>query len=279
MTLVRRLAEHVIEQHPSRAVTALERLGEEETVECLGRGSVESAAAIVRRLSPQYVTAVLRGVDPKRIASMLESLPNDTAARVVRRADEATLGIILNHLQPGAAQRLRAVLRFPEGSAGALMDPEVMALPQELSVHEALQRVRKAPETARYNVYVVDQEQRLAGAVNLRELLIARGQSALSDLMIRDPHRLLASADRATVIAHTGWKEVHALPVVDDGDAYLGAIRYRVLRRLEEDLLAPRGEDMDTGAAFGQVISAGVLGVLDALSGGTPAEQRRNKHG
>lgn len=279
MKLVRRLAEHVLEQHPSRAVTALERLGEEETVHCLSRGRIEGAAAILRRLSPQYVTAVLRGVEPKRAASMLEALPNDTAARIVRRADAATLETILNELQPRVAQQIRTVLRFPEGSAGALMDPEIMALPQELSAREALQRVRKAPETTRYNVYVVDQEQRLVGAVNLRELLIARARSLLSDLMIRDPHRLRASADRATVIAHAGWKEVHALPVVDDADAYLGAIRYRVLRRLEEDLLAPRGSDMDTGAAMGQVISAGALGVLDALSGGSPPEPRGNKNG
>jgi len=279
MTLVRRLAEHVLENHPGRAATALERLGEEEAVGCLASGSLESAASILRRLSPQYVEAVLRGVDPKRVARMLEKLPNDARSRIVRRAEDATRASILEQLPQRASRSIRTVLEFPEGSAGALMDPEVMALPQELNAREALQRVRKAPENSRYNVYVVDQEQRLVGAINLRELLIARSRFPLSDLMIRDPHRLPAHADRATVIAHPGWKEVHALPVVDGSDAYLGAIRYRVLRRLEEDLLTPPGNDMDTGAAFGQVISAGVIGVLDALSGSAPGGQRGKKSG
>jgi Mg/Co/Ni transporter MgtE len=127
--------------------------------------------------------------------------------------------------------------------------------------------VRKTAELARYNLYVVDQGGRLVGALNLRELLLARSRTLLSDLMVRDPHRVQGKADRATVLTHPGWKEVHALPVVDADETYLGAIRYRTLRELEEELLAPRDRDMDTGAAFGQVIAAVAEGVLDALGG------------
>lgn len=270
MSLENRFAQYVLEHHPGEAVASLERLDQAEVVDRLSRGPVEGAATILRRLSPQYACAVLGGVDPQRAARMLESLPNDVAARVIRRAEDDVRDAILELLGSRTAQLLRAVLEFPEGSAGALMDPEILALPRELSAREALARIRKTPDTVRYNVYVVDQDQRLVGALNLRELLCARARSLLSELMVREPHRLQARADRQSVVSHPGWQEVHALPVVDESNVYLGAIRYRVLRRLERDMLDRQGGDIDTGSALGQVIAVGAMGVIDALAGSAP---------
>jgi magnesium transporter len=147
------------------------------------------------------------------------------------------------------------------------MDPEVLALPADVSAGEALDRIRAVPEHARYNVYVVDRDQRLVGVVNLRELLLARPPDRLDDLMVRKPLHLPAMASRADVLAHPGWKEVHALPVVDEQGAYLGAIRYRTLRRLEEELLQRPGEDGDATAALGQLFATAATGLLEALTG------------
>lgn len=279
MTLVRELARHALERHPDRATLVLERLDEADTIALLERGSLASAAAVVARLSPPYAAAVLHGVKAERAARMLDALPVVIATRVVRRADLDHQQAILERVDAKRARSMRALLRFREGSAGALMDPDVPALPRELSAREALQRLRKSPELARSTLYVVDQTQCLVGALNLRELLVARGRLPLSDLMSRDPHRVRASADRVAVLAHPGWKQVHALPVVDDGDAYLGAIRYRVLRQLEEDQRATRTDDIETSAAFGQVIAAAARGLLDALSGSAELEPGRKPDG
>jgi len=269
MTLVRQMADRVLAKYPGRAATILERVGEDESVRLLARGGVEGVATILQRLSPQFATDVLRRLAPERAAGALAELPVDTAARLVRRLGEGEREPLLARLEARRARSLRAMLRFPEGTAGALMDPDVLALPQELTAREALARVRQAAELARYNLYVVDAQQRLVGALNLRELLIARGRLPLSALMTPEPHRVPATADRATVLAHPGWRDVHALPVVDDSGAYLGAIRYRTLRELEEELLAPRGADADTSAAFGDLIQAAAGGLLDALAGTT----------
>ncbi|NNL65353.1 MAG: CBS domain-containing protein [Myxococcales bacterium] len=279
MSLMRKLAQHAIETHPTQATTVLERLDQTKVIGALERGSVASAATIVERLSPQFATAVVSGARPAVAARILEALPADAATRVVRRLDPDLQEALLEQIDAARARSIRSTLHFREGSAGALMDPDVLALPGELSVRDALRRLRKAPELARYNLYVVDETQRLVGAVNLRELMLARGSHLLVDVMARDPHRVVATADQATVIGHPGWRSVHALPVVDFADAFLGAIRYRVLRRLEEDLLAARSQDADTAAAFGQVISAGARGLIDALSGAIEGDVGRAGRG
>jgi magnesium transporter len=272
MSLERRLADELVREHPERAASVLERLGVAETARVLSRTPAHEAAPLLRRMSPQFSAQVLESLGVERIAGVLEVLPLDVASRLARRLPTGPQTEALEAVGAGLARALRSLLSFPENSAGALMDPNVLALPEDLSAREALVRIRAAPENARYNVYIVDREQRLVGAVNLRELLLARPRSRLADLMVRDPLRLDARADRSAVVDHPGWKEVHALPVVDEHGAYLGAIRYRTLRALEEELLRGRAEDGDAREALGELFSAAAGGLLDALT--TPGGSR-----
>lgn len=267
MSLVRRMAQHALEAHPDQTATVLERSGDAESLALLGSARLDAAAAVMQRFSPLHAAAMLAGLPAERAAKILEEMSVDAAARLVRRGSPAVREAILAAMPRARAESIARVLRFPEGTAGALMDPDVLALPAEFTAREALQRVRQDADQARYNLYVVDDEQRLTGALNLRELLLAKPSATLGSLMKRDPHRIVALADRASVVAHPGWKVVHSLPVVDESGAFLGAIRYGVLRRLERDLASGRRGDVDSGVALGELLAAAARGVFDAVSG------------
>jgi magnesium transporter len=227
---------------------------------------VDEAAQVLRRLSPHRAADVVAGLTDERVAALLESLPIAVAARLVRRLAPERAERVLEALPAGLARSLRAIVRFPEHSAGALLDPNVLALPEDLTAREALARVREAADQARYNVYVVDPEQKLVGVVNLRELFLAKPAARLTDLMVRGPIALSAEADRVAIVSHPGWREVHSLPVVDGEGVYLGAVRYRTLRELEEQLFRGGHRDADARAALGELFSAGASGLLDALT-------------
>lgn len=279
MSLNKKLAGQVLAKHPEHATTVLERLGEGETIRLLDSSSVANATSVLERFSPQFATLVMSGMKRDRAAQILDTVGIDVAARLVRRLSDERRDELLALTADTRARGIRSILQFREGTAGAIMDPDVLALPSELSAREALQRVRKTPEMSRYNLYVVDQSQRLVGVLNLRELLLARGPLLLADLMVRDPLRVLASADRASVLTHPGWKQVHALPVVDEADVFLGVLRYRVLRQLEDELLGSKYEDAEAGVAFGQVIAAGARGLLGAVAGSIAVDAGRSGHG
>lgn len=266
MPLAATLAEDLMIRHPDRAVSVLERCAVDPAATLLRRIESDRAADVVRRLSPQRASAVLAALPLDDAAAQIGDLPLDTAARLLRRLEPERREAVLAALPVPRARSVRALIRFDENSAGALMDPDVLALPLDLGAADALALVRSQPEQARYNLYVVDAEQRLVGALNLRELLLADGDDRLVDLMVPDPLRLAASADRAQLISHPGWHEVHSLPVVDDQDHYLGAIRYRTLRELEDELLRGRGTDRDTAEALGDLFATGAAGLLDALA-------------
>ncbi len=267
MTLTRTLADALLQSYPGRAALVLDALEPAGTVDILGQGDAEEAAEVLRRLSPQRARHVLSSLPRARAAALLDRLELDEAARSLRLVDGPVRAELEGELEPKRARALRALLAFREGTAGALMDPEVLALPQGLTAGTALERVRAEPEHARYNLYVVDEEQRLVGALNLRELFLAEPTRTLGEMMVTAPQRLPADAEAAQVVSHPGWKEVHSLPVVDGQGRYLGAIRYRKLRELEQALFAKRRDDQDTSSALGQLFAAGAAGLFEALGG------------
>lgn len=267
MTLVSRLGEELMRNHPERAAAVLERLGSTESIRTLSKGDPREASAVLRRMVLPMAVAVLEGLGLDRAIEVVKALELDIASRLIRPLAEPRRIAILERLPPKEMRALGALLRFRENTAGSLMDPNVMALPEDLTAREALARVREEPDSARYNLYVTDREQKLVGAMNLRELFLARPQTRLCDLMVRDPQCLDANDDRAAVIAHPGWKEVHSLPVVDSRRCYLGAVRYRTLRGLEQALLGAKQEDGNASEALGELFAAGASGLLDALSG------------
>lgn len=203
----------------------------------------------------------------------LETPPDEGAATLERLAP-GEAAAFLAALLDETAEPLARLLRYPEGTAGALMDPRVLALPEDLSAADALGRMRRAARQVFYYLYVVDREQRLRGVLNLRELLLAPPRTPLAAAMRQSVARIPARADRVAILAHPAWREYHALPVVDEGGILLGAIRYETLRRLEAEAKPGdrAGDPLATMVTLGELCWQGMARVLADFAAGLPAK-------
>ena len=273
MDIETRLAGDLLEAHPIDAAQAFERLPARDVAALLEKMETKVSGGILQRMAPPLVGAILSEPGLEKASEILERLPVEMAALSLRSMDPSLREQILAALPRGRSRALTSLVRFPDGTAGSLMDPEVLALPHDLTAREALARVREAAGNARYNVYIVDRDQTLVGVINLHELLMARPGEPLSSLMQTRVHRLPARADRHAIVSDPGWREVHALPVVDEGGVYLGAVRYRTLRLLEEQFRGSRSDEGATARALGGLLRAGAGAVLEAMVASTPPSQ------
>jgi Mg/Co/Ni transporter MgtE len=268
------LAEAFMAAHPADAARALEALAAEDAAALLAGAEPDDGAAVVRRMAPGSGADCLARLAPERAADILAALPPDAAVALLRRLDPERLAALLGPLPPSSAESLRARLRFPEDSAGALADQHVLALPLDLSAGEALSQVRRTAHRVLHYVYVVDRDQRLCGVVSLPELMLAPTKAPLASTMRREVVRLPADAPRAVIVGHPGFRALHALPVVDADGTFVGALRYETLRRLEEDASGPRqGPDaLATLLTLGELCWIGLTGVfVDLTTTLTPA--------
>jgi magnesium transporter len=272
MDVESRLAGDLLDAHPIDAAQALEKLPAREVAALLAQLEEKSCDGMLQCMLPAKAAAVLSELDRGKAAAVLDRLPVETAALCLRRIDPPARGELLTALPERRARDLRATLKYPEGTAASLMDPEVLALPDDLTVREAVVQVREAARHARYNLYVVDRDHKLVGVMNLRELLTAPRGAKLAALMRTEVHKLPAQAQRRVVVAHPGWREVHSLPVVDERGLYLGAVRYRTLRLLEDEMRGAAAEEGATARALGGLLRAGASAMLEAMAASTPRD-------
>lgn len=266
MELDRALARTFLETHPREAARTLEILSSGEAAAALRVAAPPVAGEVLGQMAPAAARGLLRSLDPAFAARCLGALELDASAALLRGMEDDARTSVLEALRPDLRQALERLLRFPPDTAGGVMDPRAMALPSDLTVAEAVRRVRNEPEHAHYNLYLLDPEGRLEGVLNLRELLLARPDQALRDVMQAASFHLLAGTDRRTLIEHPGWREVHSLPVVDAERRYLGAVRYRTRRRLQDELAErPPEPAVPTAEALGDLFWTGVAGLLDAV--------------
>lgn len=265
------VAARFAEDHPAEAAAVLEQATFIEAAALLAELPPALAAQVLVRISPSLAVDCLRSMPPQQVANMLAALPLDLTSRLLRRTTDETREGWLRALPQDVADALRRKLRFPPGTAGAMADPLVLALPHDMSVGEAQKQLRRSPERAYYYIYMVDREHRLVGALDVRELMLASGKESLSQVMHGEPVCVSAHSDIAAVVTHPGWRELDALPVVDAGGVFIGIIRHRTMRQM-----AGAAAQMQVEPVVGTLVNlselywAGLSAFLSGMSAASP---------
>jgi magnesium transporter len=214
----------------------------------LDQADAETGATVLSRHSPQIIAETLRQMDPAVAAAVLASLPAELTRKALSELSLDAAVLMLRPLGPTereqllaaapdeTASSLRAALFHPEGTAGSMMDSNMLALPSEISAGEARERVRRRSRQTGNYLYVVDVDRKPVGVLSLGELMRASPKATLASLMRTSVARISARADTNMILAHRGWRELHALPVVDSKGVLVGVLRRETYERLREDV-------------------------------------------
>jgi len=270
MSSERMLAEEFIRAHPVDAARILEGLGIEEAGSLSGELSPQLAAMVLRYMEPPIAARCIEQMAAARACEVVALLPLENSSMLLRRITGKRRDEILEGMPEDMAGQIRLLLHYPEGTAGALMDPQVFTLPEDITVREALKRIQKLPDHLIYYIFVLSRDHALAGVVDIRQLMQARPDDAIASLEKVPTARLLPHMHRQTILANPGWQAAHVLPVVDDKGAFLGAIDYGTMKRLENDEreAAPGAGADNVATALGELYWVGLSAFL---SGAVPA--------
>jgi len=259
-----RLVRRFLEAHPVDAARVMDRYTGPLSAAVLAELPAARVAPVIGAMSDHVAAECVAGLDPAKGTAVLGELDLDQTSALLRRMSEGQRDRLLDAMPSDQAAHLKRVLAFPPVSAGGLMDPKVLSVPDSLTAGEALERVRTAPHLALYYLYLFDGSSRLSGVVNLRELMLAAPETVLTGMMATNVDRLPAASDWKAILVHPGWTEYHALPVVDDGGRFVGALRYETLRRLEGQARTEL-PSASLAASLGELYWVGLSGILRGL--------------
>ena len=210
---IARLAEALSYHHGSEVV---ESLDDETAAETLEEMAAQQQARILGEMDEERAADILEWMSPDEAADVLGDLPEEKA--------EELLGLMEGEEQADVAE----LLPYADDTAGGLMTTEFVSLPRELTVAEALARLREMAETPNmiYYLYVVDGEDswKLQGVIALRSLILADPDAPLAEVM-RTEFQFADVDDSAQAVAQKiAEYNLLALPVLDEAGDILGII-------------------------------------------------------
>ena len=233
---VDKLSDRLADIHPAELADILEHLGVKDRQALFNSMTVETAADALEEVEPEFQRTLVSYGEPGRVADILEEMPPDEAAEVLRDLGPDAQTII-SRMEGEAASEMKTLLSHKEESAGGVMDPSCIEAQPGDTVAAILERIPKLTEEVEvYNlIYIIDENRVLKGVLSLRELFRAQPAATLESLI---SHELI------TVTPETRLKDVarefakygfQAVPVVNDEGMLQGVVRYdSVLSHLAE---------------------------------------------
>ncbi len=222
------LSEIVRGQHPADIADILEELETEEADYLLNFVDEDTAAESIMEMEEEDRLEYLENKPKAEIASQIvEHLDTDDAVDLIKELDEDDRKEVISHINDSEqAEDIRDLLRYDDDTAGSLMRTEMIVVNENWSMNQCVEEMRMQAEDVSeiYNVYVVDDDERLVGILPLKEMIMHSNVPHIKLVMETDPYTVQAQAHVDDVAADFEKYNLVALPVLDSEGKILGII-------------------------------------------------------
>jgi magnesium transporter len=214
--------------HPAMVAELLSALTPEEVAVVLRHAEPPLRAEIFSHLAEDFQVTIVGTMSRREIAVLLADMPPDDRADLFKQLPQDLREAVLPALAQAEREDIRRLTAYEEGTAGAQMTSDYAALSPELTASQAIERLREvAPDRETiYYAYVVDKNRRLVGFVSLKDLILARRDARVGDIMHGDIIMARVDEDQEEAARKIQKYDLLALPVVDAANGLVGIITH-----------------------------------------------------
>lgn len=209
----------------------------------------ELAAETFVEMEPEAQELLIRGFSDSELKEVIDELYVDDAVDIVEEMPANVVQRILSQAEPDMRKQINEILRYPEDSAGSIMTTEYVSLRPNMTVEEAILRIRRTgidKETI-YTCYVT-RGHKLIGLTSVKDLLLCEDDDATIESIMQEHVITVSTLDDKEQVAQMFSKyNFLALPVVDTEDRLVGIVTFDDAMDVMEDEAT---EDMEKMAAM-----------------------------
>lgn len=220
-----------------------------ELFECL---PLERRANVLGYLLGDFQLQVVQAIPDGPLLSVLEEMGSDERADLFNLLDEDRKESLLRRMARQEREDLKRMASYEEGTAGAIMTSDYVAIPSGMTVSQAMMRVRQTAPDAEtvYQLYVIDSQGKLAGTLSLRQLMVARPGAKVDDIMINDVISVIVDEVQEHVARLVARYDMLAVPVIDHDARLVGIVTHDDAMDVVEEEAT---EDFHKGMSIGQL--------------------------
>ena len=189
----------------------------------------ELAAEVFVEMEPDAQELLIKGFSDNELKEVLDELYVDDAADLVEEMPANVVKRILKHADPDMRTAINQILRYKEYSAGSIMTTEYVSLRPNMTVEEAILRIRRqgVDKETIYTCYVTDSSRKLLGLVSVKDLLLADDdETPIRDIMTTNVIFATTSTDQEEVARMLSKYNFLAMPVLDSESRMVGIVTF-----------------------------------------------------
>ncbi len=216
----------VKDMNPADAAWILEELPEQRMPVLFRLLPKELAADTFAYMEPESQELLVQGFSDRELDEVMEQLFLDDTVDMIEEMPANVLKKILRHVDSETRRMINQVLNYPKDSAGSIMTMEYVDLKRSMTVEQAFERIRRTgveKETI-YTCYVTDSRRKLLGIVTVKDLLLARKDEVIRNIMETNVKYVSTHTDQEEAARALSKYDFLALPVVDAEERLVGIV-------------------------------------------------------
>jgi magnesium transporter len=221
------LHEVLSEYHASEIAILFEKLSVEERERIINILPTDVASEVISEMSEEHGQAeLLVNLHPEKRSEIVEELDYDDATDIISQLDEEDQKEILADIDEEDASNIRTLLTYQDDTAGGLMNTDLICIKTNLSKKTALDEViRQSEQMEEFNtIYGVDEDKVLQGIVSIKDIIKAKSNTLVAEIIKTDFVYVKADLDQEEVAKLISQYNLTSIPVVDDHMHLLGRV-------------------------------------------------------
>ncbi|WP_203256086.1 magnesium transporter [Hyunsoonleella ulvae] len=213
--------------HYADIAEILDELNLEQAIYVIKLLDSETTSDILTELDEDIREKVLKNLTAQEIAEEVEELDTDDAADIIAELPEERQQAVIDRIEDEEHKaEIEELLAYDEDTAGSLMAKELVKVYETWTVAGCMRRIRgQAKEVTRvHSIYVVNKEEKLIGRLSLKDLIVAKSEQKISDLVKVNVDYVNVKEDVEDVAKIMAKYDLEAIPVVDEHKTLLGRI-------------------------------------------------------
>ncbi len=216
------------DSHSAEIAEQISALEPEEAWQIIELFDKHRRAEIFSFLDLQMQVDIAEIIERNKLVDLLTEMSSDDRVDLFKRFPEEKQELILPLLAQAEREDIRRLAEYPEGSAGSVMTSEYVAIPDNITVDEAIRRIRleaSQKETIFY-IYVINEKRQLIGFVSLTDLIMAHPSTRIKDIMKKDVIYVTIDEDQEKVARKIQKYDLIAIPVVNGNNVLVGIVTH-----------------------------------------------------
>ena len=184
----------------------------------------------------------LKEMEPRKAAAILSGMETDSLAEVLRMLDKGKKRLLIDLLDDDVRHDIEVIASFDEDEIGSRMTTNCIIIQKNVTVKEAMSSLicQAAKNDNISTIFVVSSQQKFYGAIDLKDLIIARQDHPLEELVVTSYPYVYAEEEIDECIERLKDYSEDSVPVLDNDNRLLGVITSSSIIELVDDEM---GED------------------------------------